>query len=502
MRSSNICLTLAASTLEKDAADVLKYNNHIDMAELRVDCLTEEEQLYIRRFPAMINVPCVLTVRRQSDGGKFSRGETSRTMLFGRALAFADRDPTKNFAYVDFEEDYHVPSLQDSALAFGVRIIRSLHVIDGPITGLKARCDSMRKTGHEIPKIAFLPKTLNDMSTLFKEAKDFMGEDEYDHIFCTMGPLGQAARILAPKLHSFVTYTSPEDSSVGANLGHIDPYEMDGIYNFHSINDDTQIFGIAGWPLAKTLSPNLHNAGYYRHGINAVFVPIRSPNISDIMAFAKEVGVKGMAVTVPHKEGVLTELSDMDESVQDIGASNTVVWQNSGFAGYNTDAMGFRKALEEFLGKKRLHRRRVAIIGAGGAAKAIAYVVKTMGGKACVFNRTVEKARVLAQKYGFEYSALDISTASKLYDYSDIIIQTTSKGMDASGAPSKDNDPIYFYKFHGHENVFDIVYVPSVTPVMERAQAAGCKVCNGEAMLRYQGERQFKIFTGVEYNEE
>lgn len=500
MRASNICLTLTGSTLEKNAADVLRYNSHIDMAELRVDCLTEEEQLYARRFPSMINVPCVLTIRRKSDGGEFTRGETSRTMLFGRALAFADRDQTKNFAYVDFEEDYHVPSLQDSALAFGVRIIRSLHVIDGPMTGLKARCDNMRKTGHEIPKIAFLPHTLNDIALLFKEAEDFHGEDEYDHILCTMGPMGQVVRILAPKLHSFVTYTSPEGSSVGASLGHITPEEMDSVYNFHSINDNTQVFGIAGWPLAKTMSPRLHNAGYYQHGINAVFVPIRSPNISDIMAFAKEAGVKGMAVTVPHKEGVLTELSETDESVLDIGSCNTVLRRNNGFVGYNTDASGFREALEGFLKEKKLHRRRVAIIGAGGAAKAIAYVIKQMGGKACVFNRTVEKARVLAQRYGFEYSALDISSASKLYDYSDIIVQTTSKGMDASDLPSKDNDPIYFYKFHGHENVFDIVYVPAITPIMARAQAAGCKTCNGEAMLRYQGERQFKIFTGIDYN--
>lgn len=501
MTQSNICLTLTGKTLAEDAEYVQKYNSHIDLAELRVDCLDEEEQLYARRFPAMINVPCILTVRRESDGGAFCRGETSRTMLFGRALAFADTDVTHNFAYVDFEEDYHVPSLQDSALAFGVRIIRSLHSVDGPITGLKARCDAMRKTGHEIPKIAFLPHTLGDVAAMFRESLDFFGEAEYDHILCAMGPLGQVSRILAQKLHSFVSYTSPEGSSVGANLGHIDPAEMDEVYNFHSINDNTQVYGIAGWPLAKTMSPALHNSGYIQHGINAVFVPIRSPSIADIMSFAKQIGVKGMAVTVPHKETVIAEIAELDGEASEIGAGNTVVRRGNGFALYNTDASGFRQALEEFTGTKKLHRRHVAIIGAGGAAKAIAYVIKQMGGKACVFNRTVDKARILAGRYGFEYSSLDIEATAKLDEYSDLIIQTTSKGMNALDEPDKDNDPLYFYKFDGHESIFDIVYTPAVTPIMARAKAAGCKVCNGEAMLRYQGYRQFKIFTDIDYNE-
>lgn len=501
MTDSKICLTLTGTTLEDDAAQVRRYNSHIDIAELRVDCLNEEEQLYARRFPSMINVPCILTVRRESDGGKFDRGETSRTMLFGRALAFANRDVTRNFAYVDFEGDYHVPSLQDGALAFGVRIIRSQHDINGPITGLKAKCDAMRRTGHEIPKIAFMPHTLGDVAMMFNEARDFFGEDEYDHILCAMGPLGQATRILAQKLHSFVSYTSPEGSAVGSNLGHINPEEMDSVYNFHSINDNTQVYGIAGWPLAKTLSPALHNSGYIRHGINAVFVPIRSPNISDIMAFAREIGVKGMAVTVPHKEAVLQETAELSTAAREIGASNTIVRQGSGFSGYNTDADGFRQALEEFLGVKKLHRRHVAIIGAGGAAKAIAYIIKQMGGKACVFNRTVEKARMLSSRYGFEYAPLGIEGATKLDEYSDIIIQTTSKGMNSTDVPSKENDPLYFYKFDGHESLFDIVYVPAITPVMARASTAGCKVCNGEAMLRYQGYRQFKIFTDIDYNE-
>ena len=98
-----VCLTLTSPTLEENAALVRKYNRYIDVAELRVDFLAPDDQLSVRRFPAMVNVPCILTIRRTADGGRFTSNEMSRTMLFGRARAFADQNPQKNFAYVDFE---------------------------------------------------------------------------------------------------------------------------------------------------------------------------------------------------------------------------------------------------------------------------------------------------------------------------------------------------------------------------------------------------------------
>ncbi|MCK9169372.1 MAG: type I 3-dehydroquinate dehydratase [Treponema sp.] len=497
MKQPLICLTLTGKTLEEDAALVRKYNQYIDLAELRVDFLEEEEQLYVRRFPSMVNIPCVLTIRRKIDGGLFFSGEISRTMLFGRALAFADQNPTKNFAYVDFEEDYHIPSLQDAALAFGVRIIRSCHDMEKPITNLKALCNEMRKTGYEIPKIAFMPTTLADVTNLFKESESIT---EYDHILCAMGPLGQVSRILSYKLNSYLTYTSPEETNSNIpSVGHLDPVTLNNVYHFRDLNEHTTLYGITGWPLVKTSSPEIHNSGYKAKNINAVFIPVRSPSITDVLDFSRQIGIQGLAVTIPHKETVLAELAELDQEAGEIGASNTVVRKNSGWAGYNTDAYGFRKALTEFLGTDRLRHRRVAILGAGGAAKAVAYVIKQLGARACIFNRTVSNAKVLAERYGFEYALLDVDSVGILEQYSDIIIQTTSKGMNTAASSNKENDPVYFYQFHGNEKLFDIIYVPEITPVMMRAAEAGCKVCNGMKMLKYQGYRQFKIFTGVDY---
>ena len=497
MNQPLVCMTLTGKTLDENLKLVKKYEKYIDIVELRVDHLDEDEQLYARRFPAMIYQPCILTIRRDIDGGLFTGGEFARTNLYARALAFANPDKSKNFAFVDFEDDFHIPSIQDAAMAFGVKIIRSYHNMKDPVTNIRERCDIMRKTGYEIPKIAFMPHSLSDVLNLIKEGERMT---QYEHILCAMGPLGFPSRILASYTNSFLTYVSPQEVLENTKaIGHIDPVTINDVYHFHSINQDTSLYGITGWPLLKTSSPEIHNKGYAAKGMNAVYIPYRSPLIADTLSFCEGIGVKGLSVTIPHKESVLYYLHEQSPEVVQIGACNTIVRKNNKWLGYNTDAPGFRRALEEFLGPVKIKHKKVAVIGAGGAAKAIVYVLKQMGARVCIFNRTVETAAQLADKYGFNYCQLDAHCAAKLDEYSTLIVQTTSVGMNAEGPSNSDNDPIYFYDFRGNELLFDIVYEPAITPVMKRASIAGCRVCNGYKMLEYQGYEQFKLFTGQEY---
>lgn len=495
-----ICMTLTGKTLAEDVRLVEKYNKKIDLVELRVDHLNEDEQLLIRRFPSLINKPCILTIRRDVDGGKFSGGEFSRTTLFGRALAFAQTNEEKNFAFVDFEEDYHVPSIEDAAQAFDVRIIRSFHDMNGPVYDIRKKCDSMRKTGYEIPKIAFMPKTMHDVTNLFNETQTFT---DYDHILCAMGPMGLPSRLLADRTHSFLSFVSPAETEANTSgLGHLDPNTINDLYRFHNVNQETELFGITGWPLLHTGSPKIHNQGFIGHDLNAMYLPVRAPEVSEALEFAELLGMKGLSVTVPHKQSVMYYLSSMSKEVEDIEACNTIVRKDDGWVGYNTDAYGFRRSLEEFLGVTKLRHKKVAIVGAGGAAKAIAYVIKQMGGKACVFNRTLANAKALADKYGFDYCELSPAETEKFEKYADVIIQTTSVGLNSDLKSTPETDPIYFYDFKGHEVLFDLIYTPATTPVMQRAFQAGCRTCNGAKMLQYQGYMQFKLFTGMEYEDE
>jgi 3-dehydroquinate dehydratase/shikimate dehydrogenase len=492
-----ICLTLTGKTLAEDLALVNKYRASIDIAELRGDFLDGDERLLIREFPRMAGLPCILTIRRRVDGGKFIEGEAARTILFARAMSFADTNSKNNFAYVDFEEDFHVPSLQDAALAFGTKIIRSVHDMENPIMNISQRLSHLRTTGYEIPKIAFMPHSLDDVTSLFKEAASIK---DNGHILIAMGPLGTPTRILSRKLNNYLTYTSaPETNANIAQLGHIDPITLDSVYHFRTINNDTKIFGITGWPLTATSSPVLHNDGYEQHHMNAVYIPIRAEDVQKAITFADTVNVAGLSVTVPHKEKVIDCIQITDAKVDMIGACNTIVREKGAWAGYNTDAEGFSRALLEFIGRKNLAHMKVAIIGAGGAACAVAYAVSELKGNACIFNRTVRKAKDLADKYNFKYAPLNADSVNLLHKYSDLIIQTTSKGMNATLPFTEDNDPLYFFDFTGNELLFDIVYVPERTPIMEHASEAGCRVSNGYEMLKYQGYKQFELFTGEPY---
>ncbi len=497
MEGPKICLTLTGKTLAQNAETVKKYRQYIDIAELRVDHLDPAEWMSVRQFPHMVDLPCILTIRRKVDGGEFIDGEVSRTILFARALAFADTDSSKNFKYIDFEEDFHIPSLQDAALAFGIKIIRSVHDMKNPIVHLKERLDDLKTTGYEIPKIAFMPHSLDDVTRLFKEAQQL---EDTDHILVAMGDFGLPSRILSAKLRNHLTYCSPaETSGKVANLGHLDPITLNEVYHFKQIDESSDIYGITGWPLESSSSPALHNPAFLRHGKNAVYIPVRAEKVEQALSFADTVGIKGLSVTVPHKEKVMGAANTQDPLVEAIGASNTIIREGKDWHAYNTDAPGFARALLEFTGLKSLRGKKVAIIGAGGAARAIAHVIKDLHGKACVFNRTLSKARDLAELYGFKYASLGFDSAPILKKYSQIIIQTTSKGMHKTPPSTDENDPLYFYNFSGKETLFDIIYMPSSTPVMVRAAQAGCRVCNGYDMLKYQGYEQFKLFTGEDY---
>lgn len=498
IKKTQICLTLTGATLQEDAALVRKYAQYIDIAELRVDYLNEDEQLSARRFPAMIPIPCILTIRRGEDGGKFDGSEFSRTTLFGRALAFADHNPAKNFAYVDFEEYFHVPSMEDAALAFGVKIIRSFHDFENPVSNIRERLKKLRKTAFEIPKIAFMPKTLSDVTKAFKEAAEIT---DFNHIVCAMGALGFPSRILAEKLNSYLTYTTPlEKAEHTAHIGHIDPKTLCEMYRFRRLSDETGICAVTGYPLKASSSPQIHNEGYKLHNMDRIFIPLVSTSLQESLDFANTVGLDGMAVTIPYKGDAIAGADEVDTAVSDIGACNTLVrLMDKKWLGLNTDASGFERALLEFLEVKKLRRRRAAIIGAGGAAHAVAYSVKKLGGRACIFNRSLPRAKLLADRFGFDYAVLSSENLDLLERYSDIIIQTTNVGMNSDGVSTKETNPLWFYKFKGGEYLFDLVYVPEETPVMSAARAAGCKVTNGYAMLKYQAYRQFKYFTGVDY---
>lgn len=491
---SKVCLCLTGKTIERDLQVLEKYRKWVDVVELRVDFLEPDERFHIRRFPELAGIPSILTVRRKVDGGHFVEGEGARIVLLASGLAYADADRRRNFAYVDIEEDLDVPSLEEAARTFGTRIIRSIHDFQGVPDDIPQRIRALRRNNDEIAMFAAMPHSLADVAKIFRVAKETPGEEK---VIFGMGPFGVSTRILAERLGSVMSFTSPRDEKDldCAGPGQLDPIELVETYRYRSLKPETRIFGIVGHPLTATASPDIHNPAFSRAGVNAVYVPFRTESLSDFFTLADEIELGGASVTIPHKESIVPFLNTRSVEVDAIGACNTIIRGPAGWSGYNADAAGFSDSLLAFMGKRHLRGKRVGIIGAGGVARAVAVEVHRLGGRACVLNRTPLRAKELAEPLKFAWGALDERGSELLDRYSDVIVQTTSVGME----PHVDADPIGLYRFSGREVVMDLIYKPEKTRMLLRAEAAGCAILNGRDMLDRQARSQFKLFTGTDF---
>lgn len=500
MMRSKVCLSLTGSTLAEDLAILDKYRKWIDVAELRADYLNADERLEIRKFPELAKVPCILSIRRAIDGGKFEDGEASRTVLFARGLAFANQDSRKNFAYIDIETDFNVPSIQDAALAFGTRIIRSSYIKEEPIGNLSNRISKLRVAGFEIPKVSYEPRSLSDITQLFHQAKQFK---EFDQIITTRGQLALPCRILATKLRSLFTYTLPRELLDERHPhGGIDPIALSEIYKFDSIDDSTGIFAITGYPMLHALSPKIHNEAYHAHNMNNVFIPLRAQKIEESIEFAEELAIKGMTISRPFKNTVKDFIPTIDEDAGYSCTCDAIIHENDSWSGFNLCAKALSDTLCEFVGRKNLSGMKVAIIGSGAEARTAGYVIKSLKGKACVFNNPISQAKKISEMFSFKSASLSEESLVKISDYSDLIIQTKTENADIVRYGGLDivYDPIPFYEFTGNEYVFDCTYNPQQNPLLVRAERAGCNTANSFEMIQKQARAHFELFTGVPYD--
>ena len=501
MIQSKVCLSLTGSTIKENLETIEKYRDWIDVVELRADYLNKDERLSLRRFPELAGVPCILSIRRSSNGGKFTEGEATRTVLFARAIAFANQDTTKNYAYIDLESDFNVPALLDASLAFGTKIIRTLYCnSDDSLKEIHKQMSLLRKNEYEIPKIAFYAQSLSDVTKLFREVKK---SEKKRIIFEVSGPFSQPERVLSSLANSFFVYTADRKLQIPeAENYSIDPKQLQQSFNFDDINDKTKIYGFAGKSLSARLYAKAQNKHFRDNKINAVCLPIYADKIEEVLEFADELSLSALAISCPFNSDALQFASIVSSDVGNTERTNTFVRTGENWTGYNTSVKALLNSLLNLTGKKSLFGWRVSIIGAGTMARAAAYVVKLLHGKACIFNRTVSKAKELASLYNFKWASLSVDSQLYIEDFSDLIIQTTSVGSAEYYAmvPNGIGDPIPNYIFRGNKKLFDCVASNEKTPLVSRAEKAGCSVMSGNKMMEEQIYMQFKLFTG-EYDE-
>jgi len=488
-----ICLCLTGSTIAQNLAALERYRDKVDVVELRADYLDTSELFHVRSFPERAGLPSILTVRRRCDGGMFTMGEGVRLVIFARGLAFAESDQRKNFAYVDLEYDFHIPAIQEAARTFGTRVIRSKHCMNGMPADIERVWRELCARPFEIPKLAVAARGLSDVDSVFRL---FEGGGP-ERVVVSMGEYGFCTRVLAEKLGSMLVYAACSGSGLEpAAPGQLEPSRLLDTYRAREYGPDWNLYGILGGStVIRSQSPTIHNAGFAALGLKSLYLPFPADDVEPFLTLADRLGIRGFSITVPYKERILPYLARQAPEVEAIGACNTAIREKDGWVGYNTDAYGFSRAVCRFLGVDTLYGVRTTIVGAGGAARAVAFALKGLGAQACVINRNMSKAKRLAETYGFEWAGMTERAADLMERYHDLIVQTTSVGLEGG----QEGDPMEWYEFSGREALFETIYNPAETPVMRRAREAGCRVTNGLGMLQAQAEAQFRLFTGQDY---
>lgn len=253
------------------------------------------------------------------------------------------------------------------------------------------------------------------------------------------------------------------------------------------IDQHTQLYGVVGKPIGHSLSPVMHNAAFLETGINAVYLALETSDIGDAVKGIKVLGIKGLSVTIPYKSDVIPLLDEVDDMALMIGAVNTIVNQDGLLKGYNTDATGALKALED---KVEISGKRCLIIGAGGAARAIGYILKEKGLDVIVANRSIERGESLCRDIGCEF----IPLTGLEYQNADILINTTPVGM----TPDTELCPVSEKLLNKGTAVMDIIYNPIETRLLKMAKSMDCVTINGLGMFIHQGAEQFRLWTGLE----
>lgn len=250
-------------------------------------------------------------------------------------------------------------------------------------------------------------------------------------------------------------------------------------------NGATQVYGIMGRPVAHSLSPAMHNAAFQKLGLNKVYVPFAVDNVARAMDGFRALGIRGVSVTIPHKQAVIEYLDAIDPVAERIGAVNTLVIDQGSIQGLNTDWIGANRALAQAM---TIKDKKVLILGAGGSARAIGFGLLEEGAAIALASRTPAKGQALAAQLQCQWHPLDAVQDLR----ADALINATSVGM----APLADASPVPPVALRNFPVVMDIVYAPLETRLLAEAKAAGCAVVDGLAMLLYQGVAQFEIWTG------
>ena len=541
MNNGKICVSVCAETADELIEQIKRAEDLADVIEIRFDCLEENELDSALQKISSFNYkkPFLATFRPKNKYADLtpvkriykndSEKELHRIHANYRYAGWEKILTLKNIEFVDFEYDIHSKliwnmlfinfwgskfdakrEIELTAKLKGRKLIFSEHFflresidlnetfnrLSKEIIAEKDEPEDKNFLNPEIIKIAVQADDITDSIAVWKLIEKAKSENK-QIIPIAMGESGKWTRILGLAHGAFMTYAAL-DAGQETAPGQVSAKDLIEVYRAKSLNEATEVYGILGSNTSVSMSPYIHNAAFQFHNLNNIFVPLQVHDLDEFMrrmvkpeTREVELNFKGFSVTIPHKQTIIKHLDFIDETAKKIGAVNTVKIIDGKLHGYNTDANGFIEPLLNSYGDPQ--NAKVAVFGAGGAARACVYALKQAGADVTIFARDLSKTESLAEDFKFQVS--NFKSEDENYGEFDILVNTTPLGMKGI---SGDETPAVAEQLKGLHLVYDLVYIPFQTQLMTEADRAEVPKIGGLAMLIAQAMEQQKIWTGLD----
>ena len=477
LRLPRICVAVVGSSGTELAEKAESLGRDNPFIEFRLDYVKNPGQALpaLKKFFSYHpEVVAIATCRRANNGGKFKGSVASQVDLLSKAA-------TAGCQLIDIElesaaslKPAELEKLRSKAgLVLSFHDFRATKKLDETFAKMKAY-------PADFYKLVSTATSLHDNVLMMK----FLERASHEHsiIGLCMGEQGIISRVLALRAGSAFTFAA---ATVGEETGpgQIAAKTLRDVYRIEQVDAATKVYGVAGDPVAHSLSPAMMNTAFRRENVNAVYLALHAKTISDLLACVREIPIHGLSVTMPYKEEIVKNLDNHDPQTHKTGACNTVVRGADGrLFGFNTDVAGVVRPLEQRIA---LQGAKVLVLGAGGAARSAVFGLKERGAEVCILNRTPAAAQKLAR----QAKAKSIKRADLKKFKFDAIVNATPVGM-GNGKDSPLNEKEIEARY-----VLDMVY-QGETKFMKLARSKGATVIPGHEMFVQQGARQFEIWTG------
>ena len=417
----------------------------------------------------------IATCRRAVNGGKFKGSAAAQLDILTKAAALGFQLVDVELQSAEILKAAELAQLKDR-----VGVILSFHDFKGT-KRLEDTFVAMKHYPADFYKVVSTATTLYDNVQMMKFLQAHSARHEM--VGLCMGEQGIISRVLGVRAGSVFTFAAATRGEETAP-GQVTASELRDTYRIEMVDAATQVYGVAGDPVAHSMSPVMMNAAFRRETVNAVFIALHAKTMKDLMACVPDIPIRGLSVTMPYKQDIVEVLSNSDTLTRQIGACNTVVrGQDGKLYGFNTDVAGVVVPLEQRL---TLQDAKILVLGAGGVARSAVFGLKNKGAEVYVTNRTAEKGQALARQAKAKY----VKRADVAKMTFDVIINATPLGMGANRQSPLEEKELNT-KF-----LFDLVYVPAETKLIKMARAKNIQVISGLEMFVQQGARQFEIWTG------